>query len=209
MDDTCRKRPLDGTSLCAAGHKARQPNSRGCFICGLRNPIGLRMVFYEDREEGLVWARLTISDDYCSYPGVVHGGIVATVLDETSGRALIVSTGDANAFFATAKIELRYRRATPTNVPLVAVGWVERPGESRVWVRGELRLEKGGAPVRRDPAGATVLAECKSLVVRPRPEFLAGWGKEAPHWRVYSDEELDRACAQGMSLFDNNPGRAL
>ena len=162
----------------------RQPNSYGCFICGLHNPIGLKMVFEELPEQGRVEARLTVSDNYRSYPGVVHGGIVATILDETSGRALMLHTGDVNVFFATAKMEVKYRRATPTNTLLVAVGWVERAGESRARVRGELRLEDG-----------TLLASCESVIVRPNDEFLGGWGEEAPYWRAYTDDELSERGA--------------
>jgi acyl-coenzyme A thioesterase PaaI-like protein len=166
----------------------RQPNSRGCFICGLGNAVGLKMVFGEDRENQRVRAELTIPDAYRSYPGVVHGGIVATILDETSGRALMMHTGDSNTFFATAKMEVRYRRAAPTNTPLVALGWVERAGESRARVRGELQLMDG-----------TVLATCESLIVRPSPEFLERWGEEVPYWRVYTDEEL-AAAHDGATL---------
>jgi uncharacterized protein (TIGR00369 family) len=159
----------------------RQPNSSGCFICGLNNPIGLKMVFQEDGDAGQVRAVLTVPESYRSYPGVVHGGIVATILDETSGRALMMHMGDHHAFFVTAKMEVRYRQAAPTDTPLVAVGWVERAGENRARVKGELRLEDG-----------TVLASCASLIVRPSEAFLDRWGEEDPHWRVYSDEELDR-----------------
>ena len=162
-------------------HDARQPNSRGCFVCGVANPVGLKMVFHEDRSTGQVQATITIPDRFRSYPGVVHGGIVATILDEVSGRAIMLATGDTNAFFVTAKIEVRYRQATPVNTPLLAVGWVERMGQSRVWVKGELRLKD------------VVLAECKSLIVLPGPEFLDRWGEEESYWRVYSDEELEQA----------------
>lgn len=162
----------------------RQPNSYGCFICGLSNPIGLKMVFHEDHRSGRLRAELTIPDTYRSYPGVVHGGIVATILDETSGRALMIHSEDINDFFVTAKLEIRYRRATPTNTPLVAIGWVERYGD-RARVKGELVLREGA-----DGPNPTVLAECSSLVVRPQPEFLGQWEQEVPHWRVYSDQEL-------------------
>jgi acyl-coenzyme A thioesterase PaaI-like protein len=165
----------------AAGHR-RQPNSAGCFVCGLRNPIGLKIVFEEDHERGEVHARLSVPETYRSYPGVVHGGIVATILDETSGRALMLHANDENLFFATARIEIRYRQATPTETPLLAVGWMERAGESRAMVKGELRLEDG-----------TVLASCESLIVRPQPAFLEGWAEEVPHWRVYSQEEIAAA----------------
>ena len=174
---------MDARSPDASPEQAldRQPNSLGCFICGIENPIGLRMVFHEDRAAGQVIAELTVPERYRSYPGVVHGGIVATILDETSGRALMLHTGDINTFFATARLEIRYRQSTPTDTPLVAVGWVDRAGESRARVKGELRLRDG-----------TVLASCESLIVRPNDAFLEGWSEEAPHWRVYSDEELGR-----------------
>ena len=167
----------------------RQPNSHGCIICGLANPIGLKMVFHEDREKKQVRARLVVPEHYRSYPGVVHGGIVAMILDETSGRALMTHSGDIDDFFVTAKMEVRYRRATPTGTPLLAVGWVERYGE-RARVSGELWLagdEPEGPPV--------LLAECTSLVVRPQPEFLDSWDQEAPYWRVYSDSELAESGA--------------
>jgi acyl-coenzyme A thioesterase PaaI-like protein len=162
--------------------RKRQPNSFGCFVCGLHNPIGLQIVFEEDHEQREVRAWLSVPETYRSYPGVVHGGIVATILDETSGRALMLHAGDENLFFATARIEVRYRQATPTETPLLAVGWVERAGESRAMVKGELRLEDG-----------TVLASCESLIVRPQPAFLEGWAEEAPYWRVYSEEEIEAA----------------
>jgi acyl-coenzyme A thioesterase PaaI-like protein len=142
------------------------------------------MVFHEDHQRGEVRAALTVSEAYRSYPGVVHGGVVATILDETSGRALMIHTGDINDFFVTAKMEVRYRSATPTDTPLLAVGWVERHG-GRARVRGELRLAEGA-----DGDRPTVLAECRSLVVRPQPEFLDGWHQEVPYWRVYGDAEL-------------------
>jgi acyl-coenzyme A thioesterase PaaI-like protein len=169
----------------------RQPNSRGCFVCGLGNPIGLKLVFQQDPQNGLIYTVFSVPDTYRSYPGVVHGGIVSTILDETSGRALMMHTGDENLFFVTAKMEVRYRRAAPTGTPLLAVGRVERAGPSRAWVQGELLLkgEAGPSETALDP-DRTVLAECRSLVVRPQPEFLGGWDQEVPFWRVYSDEEL-------------------
>ena len=117
-----------------------------------------------------------------------EGGTSSTVYDgemqmvSPLQRALMLHAGDDNLFYATARIEIRYRQATPTQTPLLAVGWVERAGESRAIVKGELRLEDG-----------TVLASCESLIVRPQPSFLEGWTEEAPYWRVYSEEEIAAA----------------
>jgi uncharacterized protein (TIGR00369 family) len=177
----------------------RQPNSYGCFVCGLSNPIGLKIVFHEDRARKQLRAELTVPDAYRSYPGVVHGGIVATILDETSGRALMIHSGDVNDFFVTARMEVRYRRATPTDTPLVAIGWVERYG-SRALVRGQLCLKEGA-----DGPDPVVLAECECLVVRPQPEFLEGWDQEVPYWRVYSDEELAERRGHAMARNQGAP----
>ena len=75
--------------------KIKQPNSRYCFVCGRENPYGLKMSFYEV-EPGHALAEYTVPEHYQGYPGIVHGGIVATMLDETLGRAAMV--GDQNHF---------------------------------------------------------------------------------------------------------------
>ena len=66
--------------------KTKQPNSRMCFICGLENPVGLHLHFYET-EPGIVETMYTAPDHFQGYPGVLHGGIVASMLDETASRA--------------------------------------------------------------------------------------------------------------------------
>lgn len=173
------------TDLTSHPDTRRQPNSRGCFICGLGNAIGLKMVFEEDHEKREVRAELVVPEQYRSYPGVVHGGIVATILDETSGRAIMLETGDDNAFFVTARITVRYRQPTPTNTPLLAIGWVEQISSGRAKVKGKLVLRDVA-----DTSGTAVLAECESLVVEPNPDFLSGWEEEVPYWRIYNDSEL-------------------
>ena len=60
----------------------KQPNSQMCFACGLENPIGLKMAFYED-DEGRVVANFTTRDEHQGYPGVVHGNC-----DGAAGRSL-------------------------------------------------------------------------------------------------------------------------
>ena len=65
----------------------RQPVSRTCFVCGRKPSIGLKMEWFNCPEEGKVKAALTIPEQFNGYPGFVHGGIIAAILDETSGRA--------------------------------------------------------------------------------------------------------------------------
>ncbi|MGQ9458775.1 MAG: PaaI family thioesterase [Anaerolineae bacterium] len=153
----------------------KQPSSRTCFLCGRQNPIGLKMSWYNDRQTGQVRATVTVPEPFNGYPGIVHGGIVAAILDETAGRALLLEGGDEN-LMVTLTLKVRYRRPTPTGQPLTAVGWVVRQTPLRAKVAAELRLADG-----------TVTAEAEVLLARPGEEFVRLWEPEKPYWRVYED----------------------
>lgn len=154
----------------------KQPNSRSCFVCGVENPIGLKMSWYSFPAEDRVKAAITVPEEYNSYPGFVHGGIIAAMLDETAGRALMVN-GDDDLFMVTTRLETKYRRPTPTCQPLEVVGWVTRRDRSRAHVAAEVRLQDG-----------TVTARAEATVVRPPRGFLTGWQAEQEFWKVYEDE---------------------
>ena len=151
----------------------KQPNSRNCFVCGVQNPVGLKLTFYEDPEAGQVRAEFTVPKVYQGYPGVVHGGIIAAILDEVSGRAVLLGGSDEN-LMATLRLTIRYRRPTPTETPLTAVGWVKQIGGVGARVVGEIRLPDG-----------TVTAECESVLGAVPESFRAGWEEEKPYWKVY------------------------
>lgn len=144
-----------------------------CFVCGRQNPLGLKLDFYEDGEASEVRAEFTVPEDYQGYPGVVHGGILAAILDEVSGRAVMLHDSDEN-LMATLRLTVRYRRPTPIGTPLTAVGWVEHAGGTGTRVAGEIRLPDG-----------TVTAECESVLANVPEEFRARWEKEKPYWKVY------------------------
>jgi len=147
-----------------------QGTSRMCFVCGRENPVGLHLHFYEDPKTHQIIVPLNIPEQYQGYPGVVHGGILATILDETTGRAINVGR-DEEQFWVTAKLEMRYRRPTPTETPLTAVGWVVRLRSRTAEVAGEIRLPDG-----------TVTAEATAVVVCPSGETLKAWEEERKYW---------------------------
>ena len=153
----------------------KQPSSRTCFLCGRQNDVGLKMSWYNDHEAGQVKATLTVPEHFNGYPGVIHGGIVAALLDETSGRALLLD-GDDDNLFVTLKLEVKYRRPTPTGEPVTVVGWVIRQTSRRAKVAAEIRLADG-----------TVTAQAEAIVVRPGEEFFQQWEPEKQFWRVYDD----------------------
>ena len=66
--------------------RKKQPNSRNCFVCGVENTYGLNLSFYSTKL-GEVTVETVVPDRFQGYPGVVHGGIVASLVDEVLGRA--------------------------------------------------------------------------------------------------------------------------
>jgi uncharacterized protein (TIGR00369 family) len=153
----------------------KQPSSRTCFLCGRQNAIGLKMTWLNDHEAQQIHSIVTIPEHFNGYPGVAHGGIVAAILDETSGRAVLLG-GDWGDLFVTLKLEVKYRQPTPTGVPLQVVGWVVKRTPSRAKVAARVSLPDG-----------TVTAEAEAIVVRPPAGFHERWDPEKPYWKVYED----------------------
>lgn len=54
-----------------------------CFACAPHNSKGLKMQFYEDGDE--VVCQWLPTSDYCGWINTLHGGIIATLMDETCG----------------------------------------------------------------------------------------------------------------------------
>jgi acyl-coenzyme A thioesterase PaaI-like protein len=105
----------------------RQPNSRHCFICGMENPVGLHLHIYETAP-GEVESTYIAPDHFQGYPGVLHGGIVAALIDEISGRAQMGSDPMDPRFMFTAKLEVKYRKNVPIGQLLKIIG---KAGKSR------------------------------------------------------------------------------
>lgn len=79
-----------------------------CFACGRDNPIGLKLNLRQDGDT--VRTEFTPDELHQGWPGVVHGGIINTILDEAMAYAAIYR----GLYCVTAKMEVRIR-----NTPLV------------------------------------------------------------------------------------------
>ena len=158
----------------SAGKMEKQPNCHMCFVCGLKNPVGLRAKFYSERP-GTVRVDWTAPDIYQGYPGHLHGGIAAALLDEVAGRTVL--GGTELRFFVTMKMALRYRKPVPTGVPLVIRGELVRDRGRFVETRGAIYLPDGSAAVEGDV-----------LVAEAPAEIAEGTDLENIGWRVYPDE---------------------
>jgi uncharacterized protein (TIGR00369 family) len=95
-------------------------DEHNCFGCGSLNAHGLRMTMHV--EPGRAWSELTLSDQFEGWEGVIHGGILATLLDEVMGWAL----ADGDDWGVTARLNVEYRKPVHVGASIRAEGWVER-----------------------------------------------------------------------------------
>ena len=154
------------------------PSSRNCFICGVENPVGLKMKFYLV-EPGVVEAQYSAPAHFEGYPGVLHGGIIASILDETSGRAFGPMQEEPRFMF-TAKLEVTYRKNVPVEKPLRIVGKA---------VKDKGRSAQGWAGIY-DAASGELLAEGSNVLVNIQQEKIAAILKDHDTgWQVYPDED--------------------
>ena len=114
------------------------PYSRTCFVCGDANERGLQVRFYLQGEG--VATVFTPERDLEGYPGRIHGGILAALLDETMGWAPCVKYG---RFCVAAELTVRYLQAVPAGTMLTIYG--EAIGsQRRLWeAEGEVRGQDG------------------------------------------------------------------
>ena len=155
--------------------KSLQPSSRHCFVCGVENPLGLQLRFY-DSEPGEVAAEYTLHENYQGYPGVAHGGVVAAMLDEAAGRSLM---GDmvTPRFMFTARLNVRYRKNVPVGQPLRLVG---KAGESRG------RTATATSTIY-DQAG-NILAEAEALLINVPDQVVQNVDLSELGWQIYPED---------------------
>lgn len=162
------------------GRHDQQPSAKWCFVCGVENPCGLQIRYFNDGYQRCL-ARVTLGEQYQSYPGVAHGGILATILDETMGRA-ILSEGDEGEwrpmaeerFMFTARLEARFRHTVPLNQEFVVRGRVDSDRGRIVHVSGEVVLADG-----------TVAVEATATLMDIPREQIARMLDADVGWQVY------------------------
>ena len=124
-----------------------------------------------DNGQNEVFSEYTVPDIYQGYPGVVHGGVVAAMLDEVVARVSMI--GDHHHFMMSVKLEVKYRQPVPTETPLKIVGRIVR-------LRG--RLGKAVGEIRT--ADNVVLAESAMTLADVPAEMLGNADLEALGWRI-------------------------
>jgi len=107
-----------------------------CLFCGSQNPYGFHLVFRQ--EDDFTVTETSVPWYYQGFKGVVHGGIVAALLDEAMSHSL----KNAGIEAVTGTLETRYIKPLLTEKPLVARGRVVKKNGRIIEVQG--RSNSGG-----------------------------------------------------------------
>ncbi len=108
-----------------------------CFGCGRLNPCGLKLEFEEQDDTYIT--RFTGTAQHQGYDGIMHGGIVSTLLDEIMARYIYVKGVTA----VTARLEIRYLKPTPIAVPLLVKGRIVHHKGRLYETAGSIELPDG------------------------------------------------------------------
>ena len=124
-----------------------------CFGCGEANPVGLHLQFFL-ADDGAVICTASIPDTYEGPPGYVHGGIIATLLDEMMSKSV-----RARGIVAmTRHMEVDYIKPVPSATPIRLEGRVTHHEGRKHWVQAVILNADG-----------TELARSKGLFVQIGP----------------------------------------
>jgi len=111
---------------------------RGCFGCGPDNANGLGLAFVREGES--VVTTMVLAKHHAGYRDFAHGGIVATLLDESMGWAMLHLHGE---YGVTAGLCIDYRRPVRIGAEVSVRASIVRAEGPKVTVAAELRDHRG------------------------------------------------------------------
>jgi uncharacterized protein (TIGR00369 family) len=108
-----------------------------CFACGQDNPAGLKLNFeYDDKS---AWAWFNSPAAFEGYNGVIHGGIIATILDEAMAKIILAK----GLIAVTADMNVRYRKPLPLGAKVKVSGEITLQKTRTLHTKGVLTDETG------------------------------------------------------------------
>lgn len=155
-----------------------QSNTHKCFVCGIDNTYGLKITF-ESNGEGVVTARKIFSTTYQGYPGIVHGGVIAAVLDEVAGRATMKSKRP-DVSMVTGKLSIRYRKPVRVNEEVMIEGKMISKSGRVYQCTSNMRSTSG-----------ELLAEADVTLVEPDDELVTAITTADDQWIDYDEKEAE------------------
>ena len=140
---------------------AKKSGYEACFGCGSDNPIGIGIGGFA-RIEGGFAAAFTPVADHRGFEGILHGGIIATALDEMLAWT---ATLEEDVFVFTGKLELRYPRPAPADSGYRLRGFLDERRGRRLLLHGDCSTDDG--EVVAEASGLYLVAEVDAGTLAP------------------------------------------
>jgi acyl-coenzyme A thioesterase PaaI-like protein len=112
------------------------PHTPGCLVCGHANPRGLRLSLHVDPEAAAVTTTFTPAADHIGFEHIIHGGVLATVLDEAMVWSAIWS---AKRICVAGELTVRYRESARPGDALRVTATPDAARSKLITTRGEIR----------------------------------------------------------------------
>lgn len=167
----------------------KQPNSKLCLVCGMKNPLGLKAFFYETDTREIIAVFKPI-EEHQSYPGRLHGGVAAAILDEAIGRAILMHH-EKEVWGVTVEFTTRFKKAIPLDEELKVVGRIIKEGKRLFEGTGELLLSNG-----------EVAATASGKYLKLPLEEIADFDREENEWRIVESDQDPSSIDLSDAVFD-------
>ena len=160
-----------------------RPWSSKCFACAKENEFSLKMEFKFDKNSGSTFSIHKINENYSGFNDFVHGGIIATLLDEAGGWTLITNLHTAGF---TKESQIKYKKPVPINTDLLIIGnLVDNSNQKNVVVKSTISLMSG-----------VVLAEMQSVWYIPTLDQLTKISGKSKEQLLYLRRNFDNTINQ-------------
>jgi len=104
-----------------------------CFVCGERNPKGLQLKFTVFPQKRRIETSLTLSPEFQGWKGIVHGGIITTILDELMAKL----AQELGIKAVTAALEVRFKNVARVFEEIRAIGEVTRIEKRLIYAQAQ------------------------------------------------------------------------
>ena len=122
-----------------------------CFVCGENNPNGLHLNFEINEEKQTLKTTFVASSTFQGWDGIVHGGIISTLLDEAMAKLVYELGYEA----VTASLDVRFKNPAPILEPLLVYGEITEVNKRLIKAKSVVKKKDG-----------TIIAEGKSTLLR-------------------------------------------
>ena len=125
------------------------PGYKNCFVCGKDNPFGLNVTFLKDKNE--VRAELIPESKHQGFKGIVHGGILFSILDEIMGRTAVITK---RLMTLTVEVNIKYRKKAKVGEKIIFTAHMTKDLGRMIEAQGQVCKEDG-----------TLIAEAKGRFI--------------------------------------------